>query len=126
MKFHWKYSIVLISLAIAACSEKSPPDSAAFDPTTIPLSDPDLLAGQKTWAATCTTCHLKGLTGAPMIGNKAAWAPRIEKGLETLYDHALNGFIGPDYTEMPPKGGFSELTDEQVKQAVRFMTHVSQ
>nr|WP_246462432.1 c-type cytochrome [Pelagicoccus albus] len=90
------------------------------------MEDPDLAAGQKTWSQTCTTCHLTGLTGAPKIGDKTAWAPRIAKGLDTLYDHALNGFIGPDYTEMPPKGGFSELSDNEVKQAVRFMTQVSQ
>ncbi|MDQ8200442.1 c-type cytochrome [Pelagicoccus enzymogenes] len=92
----------------------------------MPLTDPDLIAGQKTWSETCTTCHLTGLTGAPIIGNKAAWEHRIAKGLETLYDHALNGFIGPEYTEMPPKGGFAELSDDQVRQAVRFMTHLSQ
>lgn len=127
MNFRWIVIVLSASLILSACGEKQPTESTeAFDPTKVPLSDPDLLAGQKTWAATCSTCHLTGLTGAPIIGNKVAWGPRISKGLDTLYEHALKGFIGPDYTEMPPKGGFSELTDEQVKQAVRFMTHLSQ
>lgn len=111
---------------LAGCGE--PSDSKTdktLDPATVQLHNPDLAAGQKTWANTCTTCHATGLTGAPMIGDKEAWAPRISKGLETLYSHAINGFIGPEYKEMPPKGGFSELTDEQVRQAVRFMTHLS-
>lgn len=122
-----KVLLPVAAILLASCAkEKAVETPAAFDPATAPLSDPILIAGQKTWAATCTTCHLTGLTGAPIIGSKAAWAPRIAKGLDTLYDHALNGFIGPDYTEMPPKGGFAELTDEEVKQAVRFMTHLSQ
>ncbi|EDY84564.1 Cytochrome c subfamily, putative [Verrucomicrobiia bacterium DG1235] len=114
-------------LAIAGCAKSEPAAAEKpLDPLSITLTDPDLIAGQATWGATCKTCHLTGLTGAPIIGNHEAWAPRIAKGLDTLYDHALNGFIGPDYTEMPPKGGFAELSDEQVKQAVRFMTHLSQ
>ncbi|MDQ8179794.1 c-type cytochrome [Pelagicoccus sp. SDUM812005] len=127
MNANWKHSLAILALALVACGEKpSAKSPAAFDPTSVPLDDPDLAAGQQTWSSTCATCHLSGLTGAPIIGNKTAWAPRIAQGLETLYDHALNGFIGPEYTEMPPKGGFAELTDEQVKQAVRFMTHLSQ
>ena len=114
-----------LSLLVGCSKEPAPETSEKLDPTTVELSDPDLVAGQKTWSATCTTCHLTGLTGAPIIGDKEAWAPRISKGLETLYAHAINGFIGPEYKEMPPKGGFAELTDEQVKQAVRFMTHLS-
>lgn len=119
--------ILVVALVLLAGCSKAPESKAPAkaDPTTVELNDPDLAAGQQTWAATCATCHLTGLTGAPVIGDKTAWAPRISKGLETLYSHAINGFIGPEYKEMPPKGGFSELTDEQVKQAVRFMTHLS-
>lgn len=124
-------SLLLLALALlAGCGGSDPSQTsskppAAFDPSALELSDPDLIAGRETWMSTCTTCHLTGLTGAPKIADRSAWSPRIAKGLDTLYSHALNGFIGPDYTEMPPKGGFAELTDDQVKQAVRFMVHAS-
>lgn len=115
------------AIALHGCSQQPASEPAAqLDPSSVELSDPDLAAGQKTWTETCSTCHRAGLTGAPIIGDKSAWSHRISKGMDTLYDHALNGFIGPDYTEMPPKGGFSHLTDDEVKQAVRFMTHLSQ
>ena len=38
-----------------------------------------------------------------------------------LYDHAINGFFGPDYTMMPERGGNPDLSDEQVRLAVDYM-----
>ena len=117
--------VSIIALLIASCSSDTKPE-ASTDPLAIQLSDPDLMQGKEVWLGRCQVCHHKGLNGAPIIGRNDLWAPRIAKGLETLYSHALNGFVGPEYNEMPPKGGFAELTDEQVKSAVRFMVSVSQ
>jgi cytochrome c5 len=72
--------------------------------------------GRELYMVRCGTCHNTGLNGAPKIGDKLAWQPRIEQGKETLYDHAINGI-----RNMPPKGGFPSLKDEQVKAAVDFM-----
>lgn len=119
--------IPCLAFFLTACSqseENEPPKpkaAAGFDPMSLALTDLDLIEGRKIWMANCTVCHLGGLTGAPKIGDKNAWQPRIEKGIEVLFDHAINGFIGPTYSEMPPKGGFKDLTNEQVKQAVLFM-----
>lgn len=85
-----------------------------------PLEDPELEAGRVVWTGTCITCHSTGLGGAPLIGNKTLWGPRIEKGLDTLFGHAMNGFYG-DVGEMPARGGNAELSDDQIRQAVRFM-----
>ncbi|MCH6258639.1 c-type cytochrome [Puniceicoccaceae bacterium K14] len=118
-------------MTLAACSSEPKEDVSqkstpgTFDAMALSLTDPDHVAGREIWMNTCQTCHLRGLTGAPMIGNKEAWKPRIEKGLDTLFNHAINGFIGPTYSEMPPKGGFAELSDEEVKKAVKFMTFAS-
>ncbi len=49
------------------------------------------------------------------------WKPRVIKDRAVLYDHAINGFFGPDDTMMPERGGNPELSDEQVKQAVDYM-----
>lgn len=57
---------------------------------------------------------------APKFGDKAAWAPRIAQGLDTLYQHAINGFQGKSGV-MPPKGG-SSASDDEVKAAVRYIT----
>lgn len=105
-------------------TEPVPPKE--FDPMALTISDPQILKGRETWMATCSQCHLKGIGGAPKIGDTKAWAPRIAQGKETLYQHALGGFSGPSMTQMPPKGGFDQLSDEEVMRAVDFVVFASQ
>jgi cytochrome c5 len=69
----------------------------------------------------CTTCHSTGATGAPRITDKAAWAPRLKEGVETLVKHAIDGYTGPDGNHMPAKGGNPALSDEQVEATVKWM-----
>lgn len=69
--------------------------------------------GAAIYAQVCTACHATGVAGAPKRGDAAAWAPRLEKGVEALYSSAING-LGI----MPPKGGNPNLTDAEVKAAV--------
>ncbi len=69
----------------------------------------------------CTSCHTAGVAGAPKVGDKAMWGPRIAQGLDTLVKHAVEGYHGPDGNYMPPKGGNPALTDEQVKAAVTWI-----
>lgn len=103
-----------------------PKPSPVFDPMSVELTDAALLQGRETWMLTCAQCHLKGLGGAPVIGDQANWGPRIAQGKATLYEHALYGYVGPQLNEMPAKGGFLELTDEAVKRAVDFVVFASQ
>jgi len=77
--------------------------------------------GQSVYNSACMACHGTGAAGAPVLGNKDAWADRIAKGNDTLFDHAINGFKG-----MPPKGGNAGLSDEEVKAAVKYMVGESQ
>lgn len=69
----------------------------------------------------CHSCHTAGVAGAPKLGDKAAWAPRIAEGLATLIKHATDGYTGPDGNHMPAKGGNPSLTDAQVKAAVTWI-----
>ncbi len=68
----------------------------------------------------CTACHGFGIAGAPRLGDRESWAPRIAQGNDILYDHAIDGFTG-EKGVMPPKGGFTDLTEEQVRAIVDFM-----
>jgi cytochrome c5 len=77
-------------------------------------------AGQGVYAATCVACHAAGVAGAPKLGDKADWGPRVAQGNDTLYQHALNGFTGKKGT-MPPKGGNAGLPDSDVRAAVDYM-----
>ena len=78
--------------------------------------------GKKVFNGLCVSCHGTGLPGAPQFGNKDEWAPRIAKGKDTLYQHALHGFSsGAGGVPMPPKGGNPALSDDEVKAAVDYM-----
>jgi len=72
--------------------------------------------GKAVFDATCVACHGAGIAGAPKVGDKAAWTPRIAKGNDALYQSALKG-----KGAMPPKGGNTALKDEDVKAAVDYM-----
>ena len=82
-----------------------------------------ILSGQEAYAG-CAACHGTGITGAPIPGQKSDWTDRIVQGIETLYDHAINGYTGAQGT-MPAKGGNHSLSDESVKAAVDFMLEQS-
>lgn len=69
----------------------------------------------------CTSCHTGGIAGAPKLGDKAKWGPRIAEGIDVLVKHAIDGYHGPDGNFMPPKGGNPALTDEQVTNAVHWL-----
>ena len=73
--------------------------------------------GDELFEQACKACHGPGIGGAPKAGDHAAWAPRIAKGKDVLYDHALHGFTGTAGM-MPAKGGRVDVPDDVVKQAV--------
>ncbi|MFV8572002.1 c-type cytochrome [Marinobacter sp. SBS5] len=78
-------------------------------------------SGSDVYGSTCMACHSTGAAGAPVVGDAGAWAPRISKGMETLFDHALNGF-----NAMPAKGGCASCSDEEITAAVEHMVESSQ
>jgi cytochrome c5 len=69
----------------------------------------------------CTSCHTAGIAGAPKLGDKSMWGPRIAQGLDVLVKHATEGYHGPDGNFMPPKGGNPALSEAQVKAAVSWI-----
>jgi cytochrome c5 len=79
--------------------------------------------GEALYKQTCMACHAAGVAGAPKLGDKAAWAPRIAQGNDTLHTHAIKGFQGKKGV-MPPKGGSSASYDD-VKAAVDYMVNHS-
>jgi cytochrome c5 len=80
------------------------------------------LGGAEVYAQVCKTCHEAGLAGAPKVGDKAAWGPRIAEGEKTLVQHAIAGFQGKSGV-MPPKGGNADLTDDEVHRAVVYLAN---
>lgn len=69
---------------------------------------------------TCAACHGPGVAGAPRLGDAEAWKERIARGHQALVEHAINGFTGKQGV-MPPKGGFTNLSDSRVQAIVEYM-----
>lgn len=100
-------------------------DNAALSP---PAAEPTVatdLPAETVFQQGCVACHGAGIAGAPKLGDKAAWAPRIAQGKDTLYKHALQGFQGKSGF-MPAKGGRADFTDQSVMNAVDYMVAAGQ
>ena len=66
--------------------------------------------------ARCAECHQGGKEGAPKIGDRAAWIPRLKHGMDFLVRSAING-----HGAMPPRGGMADLTDTELRGAIAYM-----
>ena len=75
--------------------------------------------GEALYKQACLACHAAGVAGAPRVGDKAAWAPRIAQGMPTLVESAIKG-----KGAMPPKGG-SSAPDTEIAAAVQYMVNAS-
>ncbi|MHB0775127.1 c-type cytochrome [Halomonas sp. WWR20] len=86
-------------------------------PAVAAVSSGGARSGEDVFTSVCSVCHTNGVAGAPIRGEESAWASRMEKGMETLYTHAIKGF-----NAMPPKGGNPSLSDQEVKNGVNYLT----
>jgi cytochrome c5 len=75
-------------------------------------------SGKSIVQARCITCHEAGKGGAPRIGDRAAWIPRMKNGFDVVVRSAIHGHGG-----MPARGGVAEFTDNEIRQAVLYMFH---
>jgi cytochrome c5 len=100
----------------AASGASAPIPVAAAAPSQAPAKTDAKPDGKKVFEGTCMVCHGAGIAGAPKFGDKAAWAPRIKQGMDTLYKSALGG-----KNAMPAKGGNNALSDAEVKAGVDYM-----
>ncbi len=73
-------------------------------------------ADEQVYNTACAACHATGVAGAPKLGDKAAWEPRMTQGVDALVMSTLKG-----KGAMPPKGGNTSLSDAEVKSAVEYM-----
>ncbi|NHQ59494.1 cytochrome c5 family protein [Chlorobium sp. BLA1] len=97
---------------------------AVFTFSAIEASAANVTTGKTVYDASCVTCHKTGLMGAPKLGDKANWAPRIKKGNAVLVSNSTKGFKGK-VGVMPAKGGNLKLTDMQIADAVAYMVSAS-
>ncbi len=72
--------------------------------------------GEQVVKGQCVKCHQNGVNGAPRIGDRQAWLPRMKHGVDYLVRSAVHGHGG-----MPSRGGEADLTDSELKSAILYM-----
>lgn len=72
--------------------------------------------GVAIYTKTCMACHATGVAGAPMLGDKAAWEPRIAQGLDGMLNTAVNG-----KGAMPPRGTCMDCSDDDLMTVIEYM-----
>jgi cytochrome c5 len=111
--------------APAAAEEKKAepaPAAAAAEQAVAAAPADGASAGEGVYKKACFVCHDMGVAGAPKIGDKENWAPRIAKGMDALIASSINGTT----KGMPPRGTCAACSDDELKAAVEYMTNKSQ
>ena len=85
------------------------------------VADTGPLSGEDVYNQFCFACHATGASDAPLFADTEAWAPRIAKGMDVLWESTLNG-IGM----MPAKGTCMNCSDEELQAAVDYIVETAQ
>ena len=91
-------------------------------PAGAPAGAPAAVAqsGEQIYNQFCVACHAVGVANAPKLGDTAAWADRIGKGMDVLMASTLNGI-----NAMPAKGTCMTCSDADLQAAVEYMVDSS-
>lgn len=111
------------STDMAAAEPAASTETAAAEPAPMAKTEAKTSDGKAIYNGTCVGCHGTGAAGAPKLGDKASWAPRIAKGKDALYQSALHGVPG---TAMMAKGTCASCSEDDLKAAVDYMVSQSQ
>ena len=107
-----------LAAVAAAPAVAAPPTPAAAAAPVAPVAVA-AGAGEALYKQACVACHAAGVAGSPKFGDKAAWAPRIATGIETMTASVIKG-----KGAMPPKGG-SAASDGEIRAAVEYMANAA-
>jgi cytochrome c5 len=109
---------VAVAAATPAPSAAAPAAATApAAPVQVAAANPG--AGEALYKQACMACHAAGVAGAPKFGDKAAWAPRIQTGIDALTISVIKG-----KNAMPPRGG-SAASDVDIHSAVVYMVNAA-
>jgi cytochrome c5 len=122
MQMSWKKLAVVAGLAglLMACGDKAP--EVTLEERAVIIAQAEELMPEDAELAeiyeySCYSCHANPQTGAPLTGDVAAWAPRLEKGMDVMMDSTINGFEG-----MPPLGMCMDCSEDQFVALIEFMS----
>lgn len=101
---------------VAETNQPANADKAESSSTSsAPVQALSLAEGKARYEKTCKICHEQGLLDAPKLTDKAGWAKRLEKDMNTLYTHSAKGF-----NKMPAQVT-ADVSEAEVYAAVDYM-----
>ncbi len=112
-----RLAIALALLMLTGCGKEDPAVVEARAQKMQPAA-PQLA---EIWQRSCRNCHTVRDSGAPMAGDTAAWQPRLAQGLDTLTQHAMQGF-----KNMPARGLCPDCTEADFRALIAFMSEKTQ
>lgn len=91
--------------------------TAVAPAATAPQAAVAAASGEALYKQACLACHAAGVAGAPKLGDKAAWAPRVLQGIPMLVQSVVKG-----KGAMPPKAG-TNASEPELRAAVEYMVN---
>ena len=110
-------AVATAAVPAAVVAAAAPPPVAPAAATKVAQADSG--AGEALYKQACVACHAAGVAGSPKFGDKAAWAPRIQTGIDAMTTSVIKG-----KGAMPPKGG-SAASDADIRSAVVYMVNAA-
>ena len=122
-----RFMLALAVLLLSACTDSpsatptEAPSATTAEQATEPAQAENAVATESTaamaqWARSCALCHVNGEGGAPEVGDKEAWQPRLAQGEDMLLKHTIEGF-----NNMPPLGYCMDCEEDSFREIIRFM-----
>ena len=125
--------LALLLGSLIACSEQAAHESEetkAAEPSLEPAAEPgaagtgvatvaaEQLSAERMaqWSRNCALCHIRGEGGAPVLGDREAWAQRRGKGEDVLLENTVAGL-----NNMPPLGYCMDCEADDFLALIRFM-----
>jgi cytochrome c5 len=105
------------TLILGGCGETASPQVQQETLSAAPIA-PGVLAK---WLRSCALCHVDGTGGAPQIGSRDDWAPRLTQGEGLLMTHTVQG-----YNAMPPLGYCMSCERADLLAMIRYMSEAGE
>ncbi|MFH0132408.1 c-type cytochrome [Variovorax sp. VaC1] len=109
--------LLAMLLAISACGEGAAPAPSAADIRQAESLRPASAELRAKYERACMACHTSIDAKAPLTGAVAQWKPRLDKGMDLLARHAMEGF-----NAMPPKGLCMDCSEADMRALIVFMS----
>lgn len=109
--------LVMLVLLVSACgdTQSGRPGISEAASRALRPADTELAS---IYDRSCRSCHTVAATGSPLTGDKQAWSPRMEKGLDVMLESVISGSGG-----MPPFGLCMDCDADQFEALITFMAN---